>query len=313
MRDAAPASRSRTPSSTSGTATRPVSTPASSPASTGGPAAGATDEQTYLRGAQVTNADGIVEFRTIYPGWYPGRTVHIHVKVHLDRTTVLTSQLFFDDAVTERCTHSAPTASPARHVLNDGDGIFAEEGLLPCGEEDDGVLGLSTWTSSAAERPVVRLRELVDVSAAVAATPARGAKTAALAELLARLAARTRSRSRSPSCPGASRSARSASAGRCCATAPRPRPSRALTLAEVDAAFAAVGALRGPGSQAARRAALAGLLARADAAEQDFLVRLLLGDLAQGALGGRHGRRGGARRRACPPPRCAARSRSAAT
>ena len=67
---------------------------------------------------------------------------------------------------------------------------------------------------------------------------------------------------------------------------PAPAAEPRLTLAEVDAAFAAVGALSGPGSQSARRAALAGLLARADAAEQDFLVRLLLGDLAQGALGG---------------------------
>ena len=42
---------------------------------------------TYLRGAQVTNRDGVVEFRTIYPGWYRGRTVHIHAKVHLDSRT----------------------------------------------------------------------------------------------------------------------------------------------------------------------------------------------------------------------------------
>ena len=41
------------------------------------------DGETYLRGAQVTNGDGIVEFMTIYPGWYPGRTTHVHFKVHL--------------------------------------------------------------------------------------------------------------------------------------------------------------------------------------------------------------------------------------
>ena len=40
----------------------------------------AQSETRYLRGAQVTNADGIVEFTTIYPGWYPGRTVHIHAR-----------------------------------------------------------------------------------------------------------------------------------------------------------------------------------------------------------------------------------------
>ena len=35
----------------------------------------------------------------MYPGWYPGRTVHIHAKVHLDKQTVLTTQLYFDDDV----------------------------------------------------------------------------------------------------------------------------------------------------------------------------------------------------------------------
>ena len=50
----------------------------------------AHDDETYLRGAQATNADGIVEFKTVYPGWYQGRTVHIHAKVHLDKQTVLT-------------------------------------------------------------------------------------------------------------------------------------------------------------------------------------------------------------------------------
>ena len=69
--------------------------------------------------------------------------MHIHVKVHLDRTTMLTSQLFFDDAFTDRCTPRRPTPTAgARDVFNDGDGIFAEEGLLTLREEDDGVLGL---------------------------------------------------------------------------------------------------------------------------------------------------------------------------
>ena len=53
----------------------------------------------YLRGAQVTNNEGVAEFVTIYPGWYQGRTVHIHVKVHLNNTAVLTSQLYFDEAI----------------------------------------------------------------------------------------------------------------------------------------------------------------------------------------------------------------------
>jgi hypothetical protein len=45
-----------------------------------------TEAGTFLRGIQLTNADGIAEFQTIYPGWYAGRTVHIHMKVHVGGT-----------------------------------------------------------------------------------------------------------------------------------------------------------------------------------------------------------------------------------
>lgn len=59
---------------------------ASQGAGGGGPGgSGPSDEKTYLRGAQATNGEGIVQFTTIYPGWYRGRTVHIHCKVHLDK------------------------------------------------------------------------------------------------------------------------------------------------------------------------------------------------------------------------------------
>lgn len=51
----------------------------------------------FLRGAQVTNRHGIVQFVTIYPGWYPIRTVHIHYKVYLDDANVATSELNFPD------------------------------------------------------------------------------------------------------------------------------------------------------------------------------------------------------------------------
>src|SRR4051794_40412514 len=53
-------------------------------------------DQTFLRGRQTTDAAGMVEFGTIYPGWYPGRTLHIHVMVHTDEA-LLTSQLYFPD------------------------------------------------------------------------------------------------------------------------------------------------------------------------------------------------------------------------
>jgi ATP-dependent DNA ligase I len=67
---------------------------------------------------------------------------------------------------------------------------------------------------------------------------------------------------------------------------PPPAAAPALTLAEADAAFGAIGALTGPGSQADRRQLLGQLLARATEDERQFLVRLLAGDLRQGALSG---------------------------
>jgi len=65
---------------------------------------------TFLRGTQTAGDDGIVEFLTIYPGWYSGRAVHIHLRVHLDDATVLTSQMFFDGDYTSGVYASAPYA-----------------------------------------------------------------------------------------------------------------------------------------------------------------------------------------------------------
>src|SRR5918911_4958541 len=65
---------------------------------------------------------------------------------------------------------------------------------------------------------------------------------------------------------------------------PAPAAEPTLTVGDVDAAFTRLAGLSGPGSQAARRGEVAGLLGRATAGEQDFLVALLLGDLRQGAL-----------------------------
>ena len=96
----------------------------------------------YLRGAQVTNADGIAEFTTIYPGWYQGRTVHIHAKVHLDSSTVLTTQLFFDDDLSAQVYEREPYASrTGRDALNDSDGIFDEALVLDIERDGDGYLG----------------------------------------------------------------------------------------------------------------------------------------------------------------------------
>jgi protocatechuate 3,4-dioxygenase beta subunit len=102
---------------------------------------GFEEEGTFLRGAQVTDADGIVEFTTIYPGWYPGRTVHIHAKVHLDKQTVLTTQLYFDERTTAAVYRRPPYASDTGDTTNRTDGIFDERLVLRLTEAGDGYRG----------------------------------------------------------------------------------------------------------------------------------------------------------------------------
>jgi protocatechuate 3,4-dioxygenase beta subunit len=98
-----------------------------------------TDDGTFLRGAQVTDGDGVARFITIYPGWYRGRTVHIHLKVHIDKRNVLTTQLYFDEDVNEAVYATAPyDERTGRDTFNDGDGIFDASGMLATARTDDG-------------------------------------------------------------------------------------------------------------------------------------------------------------------------------
>jgi protocatechuate 3,4-dioxygenase beta subunit len=103
------------------------------------------DGETYLRGAQVTNGDGIVEFTTIYPGWYPGRTVHIHAKVHINKQTVLTTQFYFDDELSTKVFGGDAYASASgRDAFNDSDGIYDPSLELTLSDQNGGYLGLIT-------------------------------------------------------------------------------------------------------------------------------------------------------------------------
>jgi protocatechuate 3,4-dioxygenase beta subunit len=81
----------------------------------------------FLRGQQRADASGVARFATIYPGWYPGRTPHIHLKVHVGGDEVHTGQIFFPDAVSRLVYRSAPYASrgPADQP-NASDGIFRQ-------------------------------------------------------------------------------------------------------------------------------------------------------------------------------------------
>jgi protocatechuate 3,4-dioxygenase beta subunit len=106
-------------------------------ASTGGPPggnAGPTDKRTFLRGIQRTNARGLATFQTIYPGWYRGRTVHIHVMVHLGGVVVghivHTGQLFFSDALTGKVYQTGvyKSRASARDTFNTSDSIYGNGG-----------------------------------------------------------------------------------------------------------------------------------------------------------------------------------------
>ena len=84
--------------------------------------------ETFLRGRQITDAAGAVEFRTIYPGWYPGRTVHIHMIVH-STSAIFTSQLYFPDLISDEVLATDPYRErPGRDTTNGTDTIFATGG-----------------------------------------------------------------------------------------------------------------------------------------------------------------------------------------
>jgi protocatechuate 3,4-dioxygenase beta subunit len=112
---------------------------------------------TFLRGIQLSDADGMVEFATIYPGWYTGRTVHIHMKVHVEGAAIdaeddpdamatpqggqtytgghtsHTGQLFFDDAISDEvfATEAYDRTSEQGKIENDADNIFGDHGDEP--------------------------------------------------------------------------------------------------------------------------------------------------------------------------------------
>jgi protocatechuate 3,4-dioxygenase beta subunit len=88
-----------------------------------------SSNRTFLRGKQKTDAQGVAHFKTIYPGWYPGRTVHIHVKVYVGGNVAHTGQLFFSDVVTDAAYRRAPyNKRPNRDPRNTGDSIFVNGG-----------------------------------------------------------------------------------------------------------------------------------------------------------------------------------------
>jgi protocatechuate 3,4-dioxygenase beta subunit len=87
----------------------------------------------FLRGYQLTDAAGTAQFATIYPGAYGGRAVHVHFKIRTreaaGRASDFTSQLYFDEAFTERVFANEPYARRGRRWMrNAEDGLFRDGG-----------------------------------------------------------------------------------------------------------------------------------------------------------------------------------------
>lgn len=104
--------------------------------------------QKFLRGHQITDAAGVAKFTTVYPGWYQGRCVHIHFKVRTSaggRNLEFTSQLYFDDAFTDRVFAKSPyTGKTGMRTLNERDGIFRQGGrqlMMAVAENGSGYQG----------------------------------------------------------------------------------------------------------------------------------------------------------------------------
>src|SRR6476620_11944046 len=111
----------------------------------------------FLRGYQVTDANGVASFETIYPGWYNGRAVHIHFKLRLyagsPRTYEFTSQFFFDDAFTDSAYTQSPYSSRgSRSTRNANDGIYNS-----LSSNDKAALTLQTSTTNGSYAGVINL------------------------------------------------------------------------------------------------------------------------------------------------------------
>jgi protocatechuate 3,4-dioxygenase beta subunit len=87
------------------------------------------DATRFLRGIQLTDGSGMAEFATIYPGWYQGRAIHIHLKVHAGGQVVHTGQLFFPEEITARIAQLQPYVKHRETHLTtlDEDHVFEEE------------------------------------------------------------------------------------------------------------------------------------------------------------------------------------------
>jgi protocatechuate 3,4-dioxygenase beta subunit len=100
----------------------------------------------YCRGVQVTDANGKANFSTIFPGWYTGRTIHIHFTVRVNGRDAVTSQLYFEDALSNEILAQGEYAGRGqRDTTNQTDGLFrsgatAAQVVFSTAKRADGVL-----------------------------------------------------------------------------------------------------------------------------------------------------------------------------
>lgn len=123
------------------------------------------DETRFLRGVQLTNGQGVVEFASLYPGWYQGRAIHIHMKIHLggerSNDTYLgghvchTGQLFFPEDLTEKVAKMEPYAKrlQVHRTTQEEDNVFQSQHGSSClvqverirkGSDQDGFIASAT-------------------------------------------------------------------------------------------------------------------------------------------------------------------------
>jgi protocatechuate 3,4-dioxygenase beta subunit len=96
----------------------------------------------YFRGTQTTDANGRVDIDTCFPGWYRGRTVHVHFTVRVNGTEYVTSQLGFDDALVDDIVANQPLYKDrgARDTTNANDNIISAEYVFAAARQADGAM-----------------------------------------------------------------------------------------------------------------------------------------------------------------------------
>ena len=108
-----------------------------------------TSGERFLRGYQVTDANGAAHFTTVFPGWYPDRTPHVHVKIRTysrdNVTSTFVSQLYFDEAVTDAVLARRMYATRGkRDTTNAHDQLFDPRMVVPLTAAGNGYAGMFT-------------------------------------------------------------------------------------------------------------------------------------------------------------------------